>query len=147
MRSDYLLSKHAASPKIMYDMYCWLSVCLFKYWESHIRQINIYTMSLWKSWGHTLSVGGNSIFHLRLRESKNSASENVQISARLGLQKSYSVIMKAICKHIENVQCKCSTCVTQIKADLWRRERGGCWVLPFINIHYLTVPADGNLVS
>lgn len=21
-----------------------------------------------------------------------------------------------------------------------------CWVLPFINIHYLTTPADGNMV-
>lgn len=95
--------------------------------------------------GAHVECGGNSIFHLRLRESKvcetGATEEN----------KSYSVIMKAIYKHIENVQCKCSSCVTQIKAimnpDLWRRERGGCWVLPFINIHYLTVPADGNLVS
>lgn len=27
-------------------------------------------------------------------------------------------------------------------------EEGGssCWLLPFINIHYLTPPADGNMV-
>lgn len=52
---------------------------------------------------------------------------------------------------MENVQCKCSICSSQTQAikeaELRRREGGSsCWLLPFINIHYLTPPADGNML-